>query len=76
MSKQINNKSKENNPFKSSDFFMLRTPLFPVDTYTKIFCQTNSPIDKEEIFDLVKNNNVIKEAILVSSLYDNCKLVN
>lgn len=68
MSKQINNKIKETNIFKSSNFFMIRTPLFPVDIYTKTFCESSLSLDKEEIFNLVKNNNIIKEAILVSSL--------
>lgn len=64
----INKIERENNMFKSSGFFMMRTPLFPVDIYTEMFCQSSLELDKKEIFNLVKNNNVIKEAILVSSI--------
>jgi len=43
---------------------MLRTPLFPVDTYKKIFCEGQ----EENLYNLVMEDASVREAILASSM--------
>lgn len=76
MFQQVDNKEKTN-IFKSLNFYMLRTPIFPIEIYEKIFCN-HSLLDNGEhdILNIVANSNEIREAILVSSLSLYNELVN
>lgn len=54
--------------YNSSDIFIIRTPLFPIVMYTKIFDENEILLSEDRLIDFVSNNDIIKEAILVSSI--------
>ncbi|WPC44135.1 lantibiotic dehydratase [Clostridium sp. JS66] len=62
-------KCKSNkNIFETKDFFMLRTPILPVNMYNYLFDESLSTDEMEnKLFELAENS-IIKEAIAVSSL--------
>ncbi len=68
-------KSNEN-IFETEDFFMLRTPILPVNMYSHLFDESLSINEMEnELFKLAEDD-IIKEAIAVSSLSLNESLVS
>lgn len=68
MGKQIKNERRQS-IFKVEDFFMLRTPLYPVEKYKDIFCNDITKEQSiEKIYDTIKNDPAIREAIMVSTL--------
>jgi len=51
--------------FKAADFFMMRTPLYPIDLYKNLF--RINELNYNELNNLF-SNEIIIEAINVSSL--------
>ena len=65
----INSKFENNkNIFKTTDFFMLRTPLLAANMYRQLFDESLSMIEMEKKLIQLAENDIIKEAITVSSL--------
>lgn len=57
-----------NEIYKPLDFFMIRTPLLPINSYINIF---NSNLNDEDIINKLiqfSNNPIIREAIAVGSV--------
>lgn len=64
--------------FKTSNFYMLRTPLLPVSKYIEFFCTDSFSEENKDksILNIASKNAVIREAVLVSSLSLYNELIN
>lgn len=63
-----NNISITNEMFKPLDFFMIRTPIFPIEFYNKAFSNTSEANNNIDKLMCISQDPIVRETIAVASL--------